>query len=65
MMQSNRHKRFEVPNNNAYVKPSFARSCVFNFSYLANLESTTNWTFQNTVKQSHIQAAQPTFGFTR
>jgi len=65
MTQSNRYKHFEVPNNDADVKPSFARSCVFSFSYLANPESTMNWIFQNTVTQSHIQAVQPTSGFTR
>jgi hypothetical protein len=48
MTQSNRHEHFEVPNNDADVKPSVARSCVFNVTYLANQKSTMNWIFQNT-----------------
>jgi hypothetical protein len=53
MTQLSRHKHFEVPNNDADVQPSVARSCVFNFSYLANQESTMNWIFQNTKYTSY------------
>jgi hypothetical protein len=66
MMQSNRYEHFEVPKNDADVKPSVARSCVFNFSYLANQESTMNWIIKNiVVTHSNIQTVQPNSGFKR
>jgi hypothetical protein len=57
---------FRSPRYDADVNSSVARSYVFNFSYLANQESTMNWIFQNTVvTHSYIQTVQPTSGFTR